>query len=80
MDQDKIRELVISIRQQIHSQNEAEVSKRWNFEEGVRIVESWVRTGALWHIGGGKEDGGILRVWLLKNERTNLNWIPPGVL
>ncbi|XP_048371187.1 pre-mRNA-processing factor 39-like isoform X1 [Sphaerodactylus townsendi] len=36
MDQDKIRELVISIRQQIHSQNEAEVSKRWNFEEGIK--------------------------------------------
>ncbi|XP_042295539.1 pre-mRNA-processing factor 39-like isoform X2 [Sceloporus undulatus] len=36
MDQDKVREVVISIRQQIHSQNEAEVSKRWNFEEGIK--------------------------------------------
>ncbi|XP_054845930.1 pre-mRNA-processing factor 39-like isoform X2 [Eublepharis macularius] len=36
MDQDKIRELVISIRQQIHTQNETEVSKRWNFEEGIK--------------------------------------------
>lgn len=35
MDQDKIRELAVSVRQQIFTQNEAEVSKRWNFEEGV---------------------------------------------
>ncbi|XP_062456807.1 E3 ubiquitin-protein ligase synoviolin-like isoform X10 [Rhea pennata] len=32
----KIRELVISMRQQIYTQNEAEVSKRWNFEEGIK--------------------------------------------
>ncbi|NXS71599.1 PRP39 factor, partial [Pandion haliaetus] len=31
---EKIRELVISMRQQIYAQNEAEVSKRWNFEDG----------------------------------------------
>ncbi|KAM8793749.1 pre-mRNA-processing factor 39-like [Eudromia elegans] len=36
LDQDKIRELVISMRQQIHAQNEAEVGKRWNFEEGIK--------------------------------------------
>ncbi|XP_039338625.1 pre-mRNA-processing factor 39-like isoform X1 [Mauremys reevesii] len=36
LDQDKIRELVISIRQQVYTQNEAEVSKRWNFEEGIK--------------------------------------------
>ncbi|XP_053823948.1 pre-mRNA-processing factor 39-like [Vidua chalybeata] len=35
-DQEKIRELVISMRQQIHAQNEAEVSKRWNFEDGIK--------------------------------------------
>ncbi|XP_017602750.1 PREDICTED: pre-mRNA-processing factor 39-like [Corvus brachyrhynchos] len=35
LDQEKIRELVISMRQQIYAQNEAEVSKRWNFEDGV---------------------------------------------
>ncbi|XP_067170871.1 pre-mRNA-processing factor 39-like [Apteryx mantelli] len=36
LDQEKIRELVISMRQQIYTQNEAEVSKRWNFEEGIK--------------------------------------------
>ncbi|XP_053134625.1 pre-mRNA-processing factor 39-like isoform X2 [Hemicordylus capensis] len=36
LEQDKIQELVVSIRQQIFSQNEAEVSKRWNFEEGIK--------------------------------------------
>ncbi|XP_063173338.1 pre-mRNA-processing factor 39-like isoform X2 [Candoia aspera] len=36
LDQDKVQELGISIRQQIFSQNEAEVSKRWNFEEGIK--------------------------------------------
>ncbi|XP_067400063.1 pre-mRNA-processing factor 39-like isoform X2 [Emydura macquarii macquarii] len=36
LDQDKIRELVISIRQQVYTQNETEVSKRWNFEEGIK--------------------------------------------
>ncbi|XP_007439959.1 pre-mRNA-processing factor 39-like isoform X1 [Python bivittatus] len=36
LDQDKAQELAISIRQQIFSQNEAEVSKRWNFEEGIK--------------------------------------------
>ncbi|XP_066426749.1 pre-mRNA-processing factor 39-like isoform X3 [Molothrus aeneus] len=36
LDQEKIRELVISMRQQIHAQNEAEVSKRWNFEDGIK--------------------------------------------
>ncbi|XP_066466302.1 pre-mRNA-processing factor 39-like isoform X2 [Tiliqua scincoides] len=36
VDQDKIRELSISVRQQIFTQNEAEVSKRWNFEEGIK--------------------------------------------
>ncbi|XP_044282806.1 pre-mRNA-processing factor 39-like isoform X2 [Varanus komodoensis] len=36
LDNDKIRELVLSIRQQIFAQNEAEVSKRWNFEEGIK--------------------------------------------
>ncbi|NXH57455.1 PRP39 factor, partial [Rhabdornis inornatus] len=34
--QEKIRELVISMRQQIYAQNEAEVSKRWNFEDGIK--------------------------------------------
>ncbi|KAM7028226.1 pre-mRNA-processing factor 39-like [Acridotheres tristis] len=36
LDQEKIRELVISMRQQIYTQNEAEVSKRWNFEDGIK--------------------------------------------
>uniref|UniRef100_A0A8U7N9S2 Pre-mRNA-processing factor 39 n=2 Tax=Corvus moneduloides TaxID=1196302 RepID=A0A8U7N9S2_CORMO len=36
LDQEKIRELVISMRQQIYAQNEAEVSKRWNFEDGIK--------------------------------------------
>nr|XP_020633081.1 pre-mRNA-processing factor 39-like isoform X2 [Pogona vitticeps] len=36
MDPDKLREMVLSIRQQLYSQNEAEVSKRWNFEEGIK--------------------------------------------
>ncbi|XP_051632061.1 LOW QUALITY PROTEIN: pre-mRNA-processing factor 39-like, partial [Manacus candei] len=36
LDQEKIRELVISMRQQIHAQNEAEVGKRWNFEDGIK--------------------------------------------
>ncbi|XP_063001860.1 pre-mRNA-processing factor 39-like isoform X2 [Elgaria multicarinata webbii] len=36
LDQDKIRELALSIRQQMFAQNEAEVSKRWNFEEGIK--------------------------------------------
>ncbi|XP_061462610.1 pre-mRNA-processing factor 39-like isoform X3 [Rhineura floridana] len=36
LDQDRIRELVISLRQQIYTQNENEVSKRWNFEEGIK--------------------------------------------
>ncbi|KAM6100893.1 LOW QUALITY PROTEIN: pre-mRNA-processing factor 39-like [Pterocles gutturalis] len=36
LDHDKIRELVISMRQQIYAQNEAEVSKRWNFEDGIK--------------------------------------------
>ncbi|XP_032939381.1 pre-mRNA-processing factor 39-like [Catharus ustulatus] len=36
LDQEKIRELVISMRQQIHAQNEAEVSKRWSFEDGIK--------------------------------------------
>uniref|UniRef100_A0A8C7EHI0 Pre-mRNA-processing factor 39 n=1 Tax=Nothoprocta perdicaria TaxID=30464 RepID=A0A8C7EHI0_NOTPE len=34
--EEQIRELVISMRQQIHAQNEAEVGKRWNFEEGIK--------------------------------------------
>ncbi|KAJ7307495.1 hypothetical protein JRQ81_009517 [Phrynocephalus forsythii] len=36
MDPDRVREMVLSIRQQLFSQNEAEVSKRWNFEEGIK--------------------------------------------
>ncbi|XP_032992272.1 pre-mRNA-processing factor 39-like [Lacerta agilis] len=36
LDQDRIRELVISIRQHMYTQNESEVSKRWNFEEGIK--------------------------------------------
>ncbi|XP_025049341.1 pre-mRNA-processing factor 39-like [Alligator sinensis] len=36
IDQDKVRELVLSIRQQVYAQNEAEVSKRWTFEEGIK--------------------------------------------
>ncbi|XP_041340803.1 pre-mRNA-processing factor 39-like [Pyrgilauda ruficollis] len=41
LEQEKIRELVISMRQQIHAQNEAEVSKRWSFEDGyTRYLES----------------------------------------
>nr|XP_060614554.1 pre-mRNA-processing factor 39-like [Anolis sagrei ordinatus] len=36
VDEDKILEMSLSIRQQIFSQNEAEVSKRWNFEDGIK--------------------------------------------
>ncbi|KAJ6654268.1 hypothetical protein lerEdw1_007365 [Lerista edwardsae] len=36
LDPDKLRELAISVRQPIFAQNEAEVSKRWNFEEGIK--------------------------------------------
>ncbi|XP_029468338.1 uncharacterized protein LOC115097047 isoform X2 [Rhinatrema bivittatum] len=33
---DKLRELIIAIREQIYTQNEMEVSKRWSFEEGIK--------------------------------------------
>uniref|UniRef100_A0A8C6VN40 Pre-mRNA-processing factor 39 n=1 Tax=Naja naja TaxID=35670 RepID=A0A8C6VN40_NAJNA len=36
LDPEKVLEQSISIRQQIFSQNEAEVSKRWNFEDGIK--------------------------------------------
>ncbi|XP_026573428.1 pre-mRNA-processing factor 39-like isoform X2 [Pseudonaja textilis] len=36
LDPEKVIEQSISIRQQIFNQNEAEVSKRWNFEEGIK--------------------------------------------
>uniref|UniRef100_U3FZ65 Pre-mRNA-processing factor 39 n=2 Tax=Micrurus TaxID=8634 RepID=U3FZ65_MICFL len=36
LDPEKLIEQSISIRQQIFSQNEAEVSKRWNFEDGIK--------------------------------------------
>ncbi|XP_058016147.1 pre-mRNA-processing factor 39-like isoform X3 [Ahaetulla prasina] len=36
LDPEKVLEQSISIRQQIFAQNEAEVSKRWNFEEGIK--------------------------------------------
>ncbi|KAM6307745.1 LOW QUALITY PROTEIN: pre-mRNA-processing factor 39-like [Podargus strigoides] len=35
-EQERIRELVLAMRQHIHAQNEAEVSKRWNFEDGIK--------------------------------------------
>ncbi|KAL7978347.1 hypothetical protein Chor_014886, partial [Crotalus horridus] len=36
LDPEKVLEQSISIRQQIFLQNEAEVSKRWNFEDGIK--------------------------------------------
>lgn len=54
LDQEKIRELVISMRQQIYAQNEAEVSKRWNFEDGVSRVG--VPPAPRW--GGGEGESG----------------------
>ncbi|XP_070622379.1 pre-mRNA-processing factor 39-like isoform X1 [Erythrolamprus reginae] len=36
LDPEKILEQSVSIRQQIFLQNEGEVSKRWNFEEGIK--------------------------------------------
>uniref|UniRef100_A0A8C5SX44 Pre-mRNA-processing factor 39 n=1 Tax=Laticauda laticaudata TaxID=8630 RepID=A0A8C5SX44_LATLA len=36
LDPEKLIEQSISIRQQIFSHNEAEVSKRWNFEDGIK--------------------------------------------
>lgn len=34
--QEQVRELVLSMRQQIFAHNEAEVGKRWAFEEGIK--------------------------------------------
>lgn len=36
VDLPKMRELIISLREQLFKQNEAEVSRRWTFEEGIR--------------------------------------------
>ncbi|XP_078516898.1 uncharacterized protein LOC144781776 [Lissotriton helveticus] len=36
MDLQKMRELIISLRDQLFKQNEAEVSRRWTFEEAIR--------------------------------------------
>ncbi|XP_065510115.1 pre-mRNA-processing factor 39-like [Caloenas nicobarica] len=67
LDQEKIRELVISMRQQIYAQNEAEVSKRWNFEDGIKRpyfhvkpleraqLRNW-REYLDWELGGGNHD------------------------
>ncbi|XP_069501064.1 uncharacterized protein [Ambystoma mexicanum] len=36
VDKQKMRELIISLREQMYKQNEAEVSKRWTFEEAIK--------------------------------------------
>lgn len=33
----KMRELVLAGREEMHQQNEAEVRKRWNYEDAVRL-------------------------------------------
>uniref|UniRef100_UPI00358E2AC5 pre-mRNA-processing factor 39 isoform X2 n=1 Tax=Myxine glutinosa TaxID=7769 RepID=UPI00358E2AC5 len=36
LETEKLRERIIAARQEVHMLNEQEVSKRWNFEEGVK--------------------------------------------
>ncbi|KAJ1105904.1 hypothetical protein NDU88_003307 [Pleurodeles waltl] len=36
VDVQKMRELIISLREQLYKQNEAEVSRRWTFEEAIK--------------------------------------------